>query len=71
MANFIKTNELMRCIEVHGMGRRLVMTEVMVIPVVVYVVYNKNRPIKNRSDKQIYGQIDRLNKDYPRLNEDY
>lgn len=49
-------------------ARRIVTTNVMTIPVVVHVVYNKE--IENIDDTQIYSQISRLNKDYRKLNED-
>jgi hypothetical protein len=49
-------------------ARRVTKAKVMTIPVVVHVVYNK--PIENIPDEQIYDQIDRLNKDFRRLNED-
>jgi Pregnancy-associated plasma protein-A len=51
-------------------ARQITRANVMTIPVVVHVVYNKNKPIENISDEQIYNQIERLNKDYRRLNED-
>ena len=38
------------------------------IPVVVHIVYNS--PEENLSDNMVYAQIERLNKDYRRLNED-
>lgn len=38
------------------------------IPVVVHVIYSNN--LQNISDAQIYSQIDVLNKDYARLNDD-
>ncbi len=40
------------------------------IPVVVHVVYRTQNAIENISDEQILSQIDVLNKDYRRLNED-
>ena len=49
-------------------ARRVTKTKVMTIPVVVHVVYNK--PIENIPDEQIYNQMDRLNKDFRKLNED-
>jgi hypothetical protein len=49
-------------------ARRVTKAKVMTIPVVVHVVYNK--PIENVPDEQIYSQMDRLNKDFRRLNED-
>ena len=42
--------------------------EVIIIPVVVHVLYNKNE--QNISDAQVQSQIDALNKDYRRLNVD-
>lgn len=55
----------------HFMGRnaRLVSrSAVLTIPVVVHVVYNNE--IENISDEQILSQINRLNKDFRRTNED-
>ena len=49
-------------------ARRVTRAKVMTIPVVVHVVYNKE--IENIPDEQIYSQMDRLNKDFRRLNED-
>lgn len=49
-------------------ARRVIKAKVMTIPVVVHVVYNE--PIENIHDEQIHNQIDRLNKDFRRLNED-
>jgi hypothetical protein len=51
-------------------ARRVTRAKVMTIPVVVHVVYNKSKPIENISDDQIYSQIERLNKDFRKLNED-
>jgi len=49
-------------------ARRITYANVMTIPVVVHVVYNKK--VENISDEQIYSQITRLNKDFRKLNDD-
>jgi hypothetical protein len=42
--------------------------EILRIPVVVHVLYNNE--VQNISDERVFAQIDRLNQDYRRLNED-
>ena len=49
-------------------GRDTITDEVIVIPVVVHVLYNKS--IENISDAQILSQIEALNQDYRRTNKD-
>lgn len=49
-------------------ARRAARANIMTIPVVVHVVYNKN--IENISDDQIRSQLRVLNKDYRKLNGD-
>jgi hypothetical protein len=48
--------------------RALVKNEIITIPVVVHVLYNKSQ--QNISDKQVISQIVSLNKDYRRQNAD-
>ncbi|HCQ28724.1 MAG TPA: zinc metalloprotease [Flavobacteriales bacterium] len=43
---------------------------IVTIPVVVHVVYNPNTPEQNIADSLIYSQIERLNKDFRKLNDD-
>jgi hypothetical protein len=47
-----------------------ILNEVITIPVVVHVVYNRSRPEQNISDEQIFSQIEALNVDFRRLNSD-
>jgi len=47
-----------------------ILNEVITIPVVVHVVYNRSRPEQNISDEQILSQIDALNADFRRMNFD-
>jgi hypothetical protein len=47
-----------------------VRNEVITIPVVVHVVYRTANPTENISDAQILSQIEALNNDYRRLNND-
>jgi len=49
-------------------ARKVSSSSVITIPVVVHVVYNTE--IENISDEQILSQINRLNKDFRRTNED-
>ncbi len=51
-----------------GHSRDTIVNEIITIPVVVHVLYN--RPEENISDDQILSQIEVLNKDYRRLNSD-
>ena len=44
--------------------------EIITIPVVVHVVYNRSRPGQNISDEQILSQIAALNADFRRMNSD-
>lgn len=44
--------------------------EVVTIPVVVHVVYNPNQPEQNISRQQILSQLNALNRDFRRWNED-
>ncbi len=44
---------------------------VITIPVIVHIVYRAANPIENITDEQIISQLDVLNKDYRRLNNDY
>jgi hypothetical protein len=45
-------------------------TETIIIPVVVHVVFNVNHPEQNISEEQIISQIEALNTDFRRLNSD-
>lgn len=47
-----------------------ILNEVITIPVVVHVVYNRNQPEQNISDEQIISQIEALNADFRRMNSD-
>ncbi|MBW6479640.1 MAG: zinc metalloprotease, partial [Bacteroidales bacterium] len=47
-----------------------ILNEVITIPVVVHVVYNRSQPEQNISDEQILSQIEALNADFRRINSD-
>ena len=49
-------------------GRDTLADEVIVIPVVIHILYNTND--QNISNQQVLSQIEALNKDYRRLNDD-
>ncbi|MDQ6842806.1 MAG: M43 family zinc metalloprotease [Bacteroidota bacterium] len=49
-------------------GRDTLANEVIVVPIIVHVLYNNSG--QNITDAQVQSQIDALNKDYRRLNED-
>ncbi len=73
--NYLKqkkeAEELIQEVIKHKRHARVQENEVYTIPVVVHVIYHKDRPEENISDARILSQIDVLNEDFSKQNSNF